>query len=248
MEWSRGRIDPDNANLSTVNLTLIELREEADGNTTRIAYPGPTLILDQGLDFSSYSSSHSSKKPFEWTDGRIVGVVFGCAIGFVLFVAFVAWCCGGCSGGKSETERIRRLEMRRQARERVEGRVDVYAVKEDVTVGNGPVATSARVDGSPVRPGGMWAVDMPRRPERTTSRASDEIRAIGVVEEQQVRERRLAEQRAEAQRVEAQMAEERRLEELEQLRVEETREEVARAEELAPPAYATQLPPPRYSP
>lgn len=80
-------------------------------------------------------------------------------------------------------------------------------------------------DGS-VRPGGTWAVDMPRRPSRAASRASrasrasDEIQSVGRAEHRDTRQ--------------------------EEQRVEQRRLEIARAVETEPPAY--EAPPPKYTP
>lgn len=124
----------------------------------------------------------------------------------------------GCCGfqGKREEERVRRQQARRAQQERAAVQPEVDAIKASVVQG-GVIWTGLAC------PGGMWATDMPRHASRPTSRGSDEVHAVTVVEEQRAEEQRREEQR-----------------------VEQRRQEIGRVKEGQPPAYEEV--PPKYTP
>lgn len=184
---------------------------------TSANHAGPTLTIVPQSSTITAGATATANPERDWSDpyptGKILGLVLGCAAAGVLVVAFFVWCCRSCCAdcaGKSETERVRRQQARRMANEVAAAKPQIDAIKESVARGE--------VWAGPVRPGGIWATDLPRRASRPASRASDEIRAVNAVQEQQAEERR----------------------------VEAHRQEIARAEEVHPPAYEEG--PPKYTP
>lgn len=190
------------------------------GPTLTIVPPervGPTATALAGMG----AIGGQSKGP-----GKVASIVIGAAMGAVFLAVVLCWCCKSCclmdccGVGKSEDDRVRRQQARRIAREVAAAQPQIDAIKQS--------AARGEVWTGPVRPGGMWVTDMPRRPSRTASRtasrpasrASDEIRAVNVVEEQVAEERR----------------------------IEAQRQEIARVEEAQPPAYNEVPAPPRYAP
>lgn len=197
--------------------------------TKQIVHAGPRLILDHtaSSSFAATIAARGYAKAGDipgWPAGKLILVIFGSVFGLAYLIWTLHKCCHtGCWGcflapGASELARVRRQEQRRKQAERAARQPEIDAIKASVARGE-------VWDGS-VRPGGTWAVDMPRRPSRAASRASrasrasDEIRPVGSVEERGSR--------------------------LEEQRIEQRRLEIARAEETEPPAYDP--PPPKYTP
>jgi hypothetical protein len=221
--------DIPNKSEESINVAIIEHRRHING-TTQIVHVGPQLILDHTTS-SSFSASIAARrvnpdsiKTTDWPTSKILSVIFGPFFGFAFLVWLCIKCCNtGCwvcclAPGKSEVARVRRQEQQRIQKERAARQPEVDAIKASVARGE-------VWDGS-VRPGGTWAIDMPRRPSSAASRASrvsrasDEIRPVGRAEHQDTRQ--------------------------EEQRVEQRRLEIARAEETEPPAY--DAPPPKYTP
>ena len=219
---------PSNSEES-IDITIIEHRRHTNG-ATQIVHAGPQLILDHATS-PSFSLSIAPRRVFPgsikttgWRTGNIIGVIFGSVFGLAFLIWTLHKCCHtGCWGcvlapGASEVARVRRQEQRRIQAERAARQPEVDAIKASVARGE-------VWDGS-VRPGGTWAVDMPRRPSRAASRASrasrasDEIQSVGRAEHRDTRQ--------------------------EEQRVEQRRLEIARAVETEPPAYEAQ--PPKYTP
>ena len=185
-------------------------------------YEGPTLILV--TDERTTPSASPVPDGSHYPPGKIVGITFGGLVGVVFLLMIFFSCCksccmGCCCKGKSEEERVKRRQDRRVAQECAAVQPEVDTIKASVAQG--------MIKTGPVRPGNIWATDMPRRASRPVSIRSgraDEIRAVTVV----------GEQRAEERRIEGQRAEQRR------------QEDIVRAEETEPPAY--EAPPPKYTP
>ena len=205
----------------TLRTTIREWWRHSDGylNAT---YEGPTLILV--TDERTTPSASPVPDGSHYPPGKIVGITFGSLVGVVFLLMIFFSCCkscciGCCCKGKSEEERLKRRQDRRVAQECAAVQPEVDAIKAGVA--QGVIRTG------PVRPGGTWITDMPRRASRPVSirsGRSEEIRAVAVVGEQRAEERRIEEQRVEWRR----------------------EEEIARAEETEPPAYEAQ--PPKYTP
>lgn len=222
--------DIPDGSVESIDITIVEHRRYING-MTHIVHAGPQLILDHTTS-SSFSANIATRGYVKlgsinltgWSDSKIILVVFGSVFGLAFLIYTLHKCCHtGCWGfflapGASEVARVRRQEQRRIQEERAARQPEVDAIKASVARGE-------VWDGS-VRPGGMWAIDLPRRPSRAASRASrasrasDEIRPISRAERQDTRQ--------------------------EEQRVEQRRLEIARAEETEPPAY--EAPPPKYTP
>ncbi|KAJ4993834.1 hypothetical protein SVAN01_00888 [Stagonosporopsis vannaccii] len=220
-----------------LRITIREWYPVMDSITSR-NHAGPTLTIVPSERTSVFTAAPSSSASpgRDWSDpiptGKIMGIVFGSVIGAAVLVAVLVWCCrsccmDGCGAGKRENARVRRQQARRIADEVAAAKPQIDAIKAS--------AARGEVWAGPVRPGGMWVMDLPRRASRPASRASDEIRAVSVVQEQVAEERRIEERRTEERRIE-------------QRRIEERRQEIARMEEVQPPAYDETPAPPKYTP
>lgn len=218
---------------TSIEIMITEHRTQPNGST-QILHQGPTLLL--GYETPSFTTKSITarglvtgrrKKIVGWPASLIMGVVFGGILGVVFLLWLLIQCCKtgcwssclGCLGpDKYEIARVKRQEERRIRAERAARQPEVDAIKASVARGE--------VWNGPVRPGGTWVMDMPRRPSRAVSRASrasresDDIRPVGGVEQENIR--------------------------LEDQRIEQRRLEVARAGETEPPAYDAS--PPKYTP
>ncbi|KAH6633170.1 hypothetical protein C7974DRAFT_452364 [Boeremia exigua] len=245
-----------------LRITIREWHPVLDSITSTLHH-GPTLTIvpTQASSTISYvpgprSSTIPDSASNSLSRGETTGVILGAIVGVALLLMLCFKCCGP-DPGREETARVRRQEARRVAAERAALQPQVDEIK--ACVARGEVWTGR------VPRGGMWATDFPARPARS-ARASDEIRAVDVVEAQRVprggmwaaenpaRPARVSDEiravdMVEAQRVEEQCIEaRRRIEELriEELRIAERREEIARESEVQPPPY--EAGPPKYTP